>query len=221
MFSISDLLNKKTKMPGADQALPGRDQPIPTARDHYVSHIPLKGEVPEGMETVYFGMGCFWGAERLFWQTPGVYLTSVGFAGGTTPNPTYRETCTGLTGQAEVVRVVYDPAKITFPELLKIFWENHDPTQGMRQGNDVGTTYRSVIYATTDAQLQAALASRAAYQQGLAQSRFGEITTEIEPAPVFYFAEEEHQQYLAKNPGGYCALRGTGVVCVGMPEAAE
>ncbi|MBS9719122.1 peptide-methionine (S)-S-oxide reductase MsrA [Tianweitania sp. BSSL-BM11] len=221
MFSITDLLNKKTAMPTADNALPGREQPIPTAHEHYVSHIPLKGELPDGLETVYFGMGCFWGAERLFWQTPGVYLTSVGYAGGITPNPTYRETCTGLTGQAEVVRVVYDPAKITFPELLKIFWENHDPTQGMRQGNDVGTTYRSTIYATTDAQLQAAIASRTAYQQGLSQSRLGEITTEIEPAPVFYFAEEEHQQYLAKNPGGYCNLRGTGVECVGMEQAAE
>jgi peptide-methionine (S)-S-oxide reductase len=221
MFSLGDILNKKTKMPSAAEALPGRDQPIPTAREHYVSQIPLKGELPDGLETVYFGMGCFWGAERLFWQTPGVYLTSVGYAGGITPNPTYRETCTGLTGQTEVVRVVYDPAKITFPELLKIFWENHDPTQGMRQGNDVGTTYRSAIYATTDAQLQAAIASRATYQQGLAQSRFGEITTEIEPAPVFYFAEEEHQQYLAKNPGGYCNLRGTGVECAGMAQAAE
>jgi len=218
MFSISDLLNKKTKMPAAAEALPGREQPIPTAREHYVSHIPLKGELPDGLETVYFGMGCFWGAERLFWQTPGVYLTSVGYAGGTTPNPTYRETCTGLTGQAEVVRVVYDPTKITFPALVKIFWENHDPTQGMRQGNDVGTTYRSAIYATTDAQLHAALSSRSAYQQELAGSRFGAITTEIEPAPVFYFAEEEHQQYLAKNPGGYCSLRGTGVACAGMPE---
>jgi peptide-methionine (S)-S-oxide reductase len=221
MFSIGDLLNKKTRMPSPTEALPGRDQPIATAREHFVSHIPLKGELPDGLETVYFGMGCFWGAERLFWQTPGVYLTAVGFAGGITPNPTYRETCTGLTGQTEVVRVVYDPAKITFSELLKIFWENHDPTQGMRQGNDVGTTYRSAIYATTDAQLQAAIASRAVYQQGLAQSRFGEITTEIEPAPVFYYAEEEHQQYLAKNPGGYCNLRGTGVECVGMSQAAE
>lgn len=222
MFFLSDLLNKKTKLPAESEALPGREQPIPTAREHYVSHIPLKGDLPDGLETVYFGMGCFWGAERLFWQTPGVYLTSVGYAGGITPNPTYQETCTGLTGQAEVVRVVYDPQKITFAELLKIFWENHDPTQGMRQGNDVGTTYRSTIYATTDAQLQAALASRDAYQESLTGSRYGKITTEIEPAPVFYFAEEEHQQYLAKNPGGYCNLSGTGVACAGMPaQAAE
>jgi peptide-methionine (S)-S-oxide reductase len=219
MFSIADILNKKTRMPSPAEALPGREQPIPTARTHYVSGRPLQGELPDGLEVAYFGMGCFWGAERMFWQTPGVYLTSVGFAGGTTPNPTYRETCTGLTGHAEVVRVVYDPTKITYPELLKLFWENHDPTQGMRQGNDVGTTYRSVIYATTDAQLQAALASRAAYGQELASSRYGEITTEIEPAPVFYLAEEEHQQYLAKNPGGYCNLRGTGVACVGMDQA--
>ncbi len=218
MFSFRELLGKKTTMPTAANALPGREQPIPTARAHYVSGVPLKGDLPDGLETVYFGMGCFWGAERLFWQTAGVYLTAVGFAGGITPNPTYQETCTGLTGQAEVVRVVYDPRKVSFAELLQIFWESHDPTQGMRQGNDVGTTYRSVIYATTDAQLQTALSSRAAYQQELSKTGFGAITTEIEPAPVFYYAEEEHQQYLAKNPGGYCGLRGTGVACAVSPQ---
>jgi peptide-methionine (S)-S-oxide reductase len=219
MIFLSDLLGKKTRMPAADEALPGREQPLPTAREHFVSGLPLKAEVPDGMEVAYFGMGCFWGAERLFWQMPGVYLTAVGFAGGLTPNPTYRETTTGMTGHAEVVRVVYDPAKVTYPELLAVFWENHDPTQGMRQGNDVGTTYRSVIYATSDAQLQAALASRAAYAEKLSQAHFGPITTEIEPAPVFFYAEEEHQQYLAKNPGGYCGLQGTGVSCPGMPVA--
>ncbi|MBP0441152.1 peptide-methionine (S)-S-oxide reductase MsrA [Tianweitania sediminis] len=221
MFFLSDLLNKKTTMPTADNALPGRSQPIPTARTHAVSGLPLDGDVPDNLEVVYLGMGCFWGAERLFWQTPGVYLTAVGYAGGLTPNPTYRETCTGLTGHAEVVKVVYDPVKVTFPELLAIFWESHDPTQGMRQGNDVGTTYRSVIHATTDAQLQAAIASRAAYQQGLSDAGLGQITTEIEPAPLFFFAEEEHQQYLAKNPGGYCGLRGTGVSCAAAPAAVE
>jgi peptide-methionine (S)-S-oxide reductase len=221
MFSLSDILNKKTKMPSAEEALPGREQPIPTAREHFVNGRELKADAPDGMETVYFGMGCFWGAERLFWQTPGVWLTAVGFAGGTTPNPTYRETTTGLTGQAEVVKVIYDPTKVTFQELLAIFWESHDPTQGMRQGNDVGTTYRSTIYTTTEAQFHAALASRDAYQKGLSDARLGQITTEIEPAPVFYYAEEEHQQYLAKNPGGYCGLRGTGVTCAVAPQAAE
>ena len=219
MFSLSDLLNKKQKLPTQHEALPGRDEPIPTAARHYVSNRALKGPYPEGLETAYFGMGCFWGAERLFWQTPGVWLTAVGYQGGHTPNPTYRETCTGLTGHAEVVMVVYDPREVSYAELLKIFWEAHDPTQGMRQGNDVGTTYRSAIYTFGDAQHRAALASRDAYDASLKTAGRGRITTEIAPAPVFYFAEEEHQQYLAKNPYGYCNLQGTGVACA-IPQPA-
>jgi len=219
MFFLGDLLNKKTRMPAQSEAMPGRDRPIPTATDHFVSHRPLHGPYPEGLETVYFGMGCFWGAERLFWQTDGVWVTAVGYAGGFTPNPTYQETCTGLTGHAEVVKVVYDPQVVSFQELLKIFWESHDPTQGMRQGNDVGTTYRSTVYTTTDAQHAAALASRDAYQAALDAKGNGRITTEIAPAPSFYFAEADHQQYLAKNPYGYCGLQGTGVSCP-MPQAA-
>jgi peptide-methionine (S)-S-oxide reductase len=213
MFSLSDIFSKKQKLPTAEEALPGRAEPIPTAANHYVSERPLKGPFPEGMETAMFGMGCFWGAERLFWQTPGVWVTAVGFAGGETPNPTYRETCTGQTGHAEVVLVVYDPKQVSFAELLKIFWESHDPTQGMRQGNDVGTTYRSTIYATSEVQLSQALASRDAYQAALKKAGRDAITTEIRAAPEFYYAEAEHQQYLAKNPGGYCGLRGTGVEC--------
>ncbi|MBL0935212.1 MAG: peptide-methionine (S)-S-oxide reductase MsrA [Rhizobiaceae bacterium] len=219
MFFLSDILNKKLKLPTESEALPGRGNAIPTAANHYVSGIAQKSEAPEGFETVYFGMGCFWGAERLFWQTPGVWLTAVGYAGGITPNPTYQETCTGLTGHAEVVKVIYDPAKVTFGELLRIFWESHDPTQGMRQGNDVGTTYRSTIYTTTDAQLQAAEASKADYERALKARGLGRVTTEIMDAPVFYYAEEDHQQYLAKNPYGYCGLKGTGVACQ-VPAAA-
>jgi peptide-methionine (S)-S-oxide reductase len=210
---LSDLLNKKTKMPDPTKSLPGRDRPIPTAERHFVNGRNLAGPYPEGLETVLFGMGCFWGAERLFWQTDGVWVTAVGYAGGSTPNPTYGETCTGLTGHAEVVLVVYDPKLVSFAELLRIFWESHDPTQGMRQGNDVGTTYRSTLYTSTEEQHQAAIASRDAYQASLKTARQGEITTEIAPAPKFYFAEAEHQQYLAKNPYGYCGLQGTGVVC--------
>jgi peptide-methionine (S)-S-oxide reductase len=220
MFFLGDLMNKKIKMPTPEEALPGRAEPIPTAERHYVSDRPLKGPYPEGMETAMFGMGCFWGAERLFWQTPGVWVTAVGYAGGHTPNPTYRETTTGLTGHAEVVLVVFDPREVAFEELLRIFWESHDPTQGMRQGNDVGTTYRSTIYATTEDQLAAARASRDAYQAALAGAGRGPITTEIAPAPDFYFAEAEHQQYLAKNPGGYCGLQGTGVACA-VPSTAS
>ena len=220
MFLI-DMFNKKMKMPGADEALPGRPDPIPTAKHHFVSGRSLEGPWPAGYETAYFGMGCFWGAERLFWQLPGVHVTAVGYAGGVTPNPTYQETCTGLTGHAEVVLVVYDPAKISYGDLLRTFWENHDPTQGMRQGNDIGTTYRSAIYTTTSEQLRAAEASREEYQQALkAAGSSARITTEIAPAPVFYHAEDYHQQYLAKNPGGYCGLRGTGVSCP-MPVAAN
>lgn len=219
MFFLSDMLNKKLHMPKAGEALPGREQPIPTAAKHFVSKRPLKGPYPEGMEMALFGLGCFWGAERLFWQTDGVWVTAVGYAGGSTPNPTYHETCTGLTGHTEVVLVVFDPAIISYETLLKIFWEAHDPTQGMRQGNDVGTTYRSAVYTFGDAQHKAAVASRDAYEASLRKAGMGKITTEIEPAPEFYFAETEHQQYLAKNPYGYCAMKGTGVSCA-IPEKA-
>jgi len=213
MFSLSDILNKKATLPKAEEALTGRDKPIPTAQKHYVNGNPLKGPYPEGLETALFGMGCFWGAERLFWQTAGVWATAVGYAGGFTPNPTYQETCTGLTGHAEVVLVVFDPKVVSYADLLKLFWENHDPTQGMRQGNDIGTTYRSVIFTFGDEQRKQALASRDAYEASLVASGRGKVTTEIAPAPEFYFAEAEHQQYLAKNPNGYCGLQGTGVSC--------
>ncbi|MCX7303928.1 MAG: peptide-methionine (S)-S-oxide reductase MsrA [Hyphomicrobiales bacterium] len=213
MFSLSDVLTKKVRMPQPDQALPGRDRPIVTASHHFVSKRPLKGPYPDGLETAFFGLGCFWGAERLFWQTQGVWVTAVGYAGGITPNPTYPETCTGLTGHAEVVLVVFDPKIVSYADLLKIFWEAHDPTQGMRQGNDVGTTYRSAIFTVGDEQARQAVASRDAYQASLRLVGRGPITTEIAPAPIFYFAEEDHQQYLAKNPYGYCNLKGTGVAC--------
>ncbi|PSJ55707.1 peptide-methionine (S)-S-oxide reductase MsrA [Kumtagia ephedrae] len=213
MFFLSDMLNKKLTLPKPGEALPGRMKPIPTATRHYVSKRPLKGPYPDGLETALFGLGCFWGAERMFWQMDGVWVTAVGYAGGITPNPTYQETCTGLTGHTEVVLVVFDPKIVSYADLLKAFWENHDPTQGMRQGNDVGTTYRSAIYSFGEAQHAAATASRDAYQAALAAGGGGRITTEIAPAPAFYFAEEEHQQYLAKNPYGYCNLRGTGVSC--------
>jgi len=217
MFSISEVLNKKVQMPAPEHALPGREQPLATASHHYLSKRPLKGPYPEGLETALFGLGCFWGAERLFWQTEGVWVTAVGYAGGITPNPTYPETCTGLTGHAEVVLVVFDPNVVSYADLLKIFWEAHDPTQGMRQGNDVGTTYRSAIYTVGEEQARQAAASRDAYQASLRLAGRGTITTEIAPAPTFYFAEEEHQQYLAKNPYGYCNLKGTGVACAISP----
>ena len=204
---------RKTEMVTADRALPGRAEPLPTAETHFLSGLPLKSPVPEGMEEAMFGMGCFWGVERKFWAVPGVWLTMVGYAGGFTPNPTYKETCTQLTGHNEVVRVIYDPKVVSYGELLKLFWENHDPTQGMRQGNDVGSTYRSGIYTFTEAQEAAARASKAAYQQALTAAGRGQITTEILPAPVFYYAEDYHQQYLAKNPDGYCGIGGTGVSC--------
>jgi peptide-methionine (S)-S-oxide reductase len=212
-------LNKKTELPKPEEALPGRATAIPTASKHFVSKRDLKGPYPEGLETAMFGLGCFWGAERLFWQTEGVWVTAAGYAGGITPNPTYPETCTGLTGHAEVVLVVFDPKTVSYADLLKIFWEAHDPTQGMRQGNDVGTTYRSAIYTFGEAQQKAALASRMAYEASLRAAGRGQITTEIAPAPAFYFAEEEHQQYLAKNPYGYCGLKGTGVACA-IPQPA-
>ncbi len=218
MFFLNDGPTNKLRLPTPEEALPGRGHPIPTAADHFVSGRPLHGPYPAGTEVAYFGMGCFWGVERLYWQVPGVWVTAAGYQGGITPNPTYRETCTGLTGHAETVLVVFDPATVSYGELLRVFWENHDPTQGMRQGNDVGTTYRSAIFTTSHAQREEAEASLAAYQAALAGAGRGPVTTEIAPAPAFYFAEEEHQQYLAKNPGGYCGLRGTGVACV-VPAA--
>lgn len=203
----------KTRMPTAAEALPGRSERMPVPDAHYVNGHPIAPPFPAGLERALFGMGCFWGAERKFWELRGVYTTAVGYAAGLTPNPTYREVCTGLTGHAEVVLVVFDPAQVSYEDLLKVFWENHDPTQGMRQGNDVGTQYRSGIYCSDAAQQQAAEASRDAYQRALAGARLGSITTEIVPAPVFYYAEDYHQQYLAKNPAGYCGLGGTGVSC--------
>ena len=204
---------KSAEMPRADTALPGRETAIPTAEAHFVSGRPLKGPHPDGMRTAMFGLGCFWGAERVFWQRDGVWVTAVGYAAGHTPNPTYQEVCTGRTGHNEVVLVVFDPAKVGYPELLRLFWESHDPTQGMRQGNDVGTQYRSGIYVTSEEQRQAAVASRDAYQPELNRRGYGPITTEIVDAPEFFFAEDYHQQYLAKTPGGYCGLGGTGVAC--------
>ena len=200
-------------MPAPGKSLPGRPDPIETADRHLISDRPLKGPYPEGSKIAMFGMGCFWGAERLFWQADGVWLTAVGYAGGTTPNPTYKEVCSGLTGHNEVVRVVFDPVQISYETLLGIFWENHDPTQGMRQGNDMGTQYRSGIYTSGPEQHAAALAGRERYGQFIAGRGFGAITTEVVEAPEFYFAEDYHQQYLARNPGGYCGLRGTGVTC--------
>ena len=204
---------KPVTMVAPDQALPGRPDPIPTADTHFLSGRPLDAPLPEGVEAAIFGMGCFWGVERIFWTLPGVWLTMVGYGGGYTPNPTYKEVCSGQTGHTELVRVVYDPAVIGYDQLLRTFWENHDPTQGMRQGNDRGTQYRSAIYATTPAQRAAAEASRAAYQPRLTEARLGQITTEIADAPAFYMAEDYHQQYLAKNPDGYCGIGGTGVSC--------
>ena len=219
---ILDMFSKKMKLPSREDALPGRSEPIPTAETHFVNGKPLKGPFPEGLEAAVFGMGCFWGVERKFWQTPGVHVTAAGYAGGTTANPTYQEVCTGQTGHNEVVLVVYDPAVISYEGLLKIFWEGHDPTQGMRQGNDMGTQYRSGIYTFSDAQRQSAEASKTAYQKALTEAGHkGTITTEIEPAGPFYHAEGYHQQYLAKNPGGYCGVGGTGVSCpVGLGTEA-
>jgi peptide-methionine (S)-S-oxide reductase len=207
------LKRSKSEIVSAADALPGRATPIPTAEKHHLSGRPLKAPVPEGMAEAMFGMGCFWGVERIFWQTPGVWLTMVGYAGGHTPNPTYHEVCSGRTGHNEVVRVIFDPAEVSYDELLRICWEGHDPTQGMRQGNDTGTQYRSGIYAYSDAQKAAAEVSRDAYAERLKAAGFGPITTEIVAAPTFYFAEDYHQQYLAKNPGGYCGIGGTGVTC--------
>ena len=205
--------SKSPRMLTPAEALPGRDAPVPVLKTHYVNGNQMAPPFPNGLDLVLFGLGCFWGAERMFWQVPGVYVTAVGYAAGHTPNPTYEETCTGLTGHNEVVRMVFDPAAIGFEMLLRIFWEGHDPTQGMRQGNDTGTQYRSGIYYYSNAQRAAAVSSRDAYQKALKNKGYGKITTEIIAAPQFYYAEDNHQQYLAKNPHGYCGLGGTGVAC--------
>jgi peptide-methionine (S)-S-oxide reductase len=210
----------KSQIPTPDQALPGRDVAMGVAAAHFVNGHPLRPPFPDGLETAVFGLGCFWGAERDFWEADGVFSTAVGYAGGFTPNPTYEEVCSGRTGHTEAVLVVFDPAVVSYEALLKRFWEHHNPTQGMRQGNDVGTQYRSGIYFSSDAQRQAAERSRDAYQEVLSAAGYGDITTEILPAPTFYYAEDYHQQYLAKNPGGYCGIGGTGLSCpVGVAEA--
>jgi len=218
MFLL-DRLHAKMKVPEKAQALPGRDEALPTSVEHFVNGRPIQPPYPDGLEEVVLGMGCFWGVERLFWEADGVWVTAVGYVAGHTPNPTYQEVCTGLTGHNEVVRVVFDPAVTSLDEILKLFWENHDPTQGMRQGNDVGTQYRSGIYVANNAQKDAAIASRDAYATALNGKVSAAITTEILEASDFYFAEEYHQQYLAKNPGGYCNMRGIGVACP-IPQAA-
>jgi len=200
-------------LPAREEALPGRDTPMRVPEAHYVNRHPLAPPFPSGLRRAVFGMGCFWGAERKFWSLPGVYATAVGYAGGHTPNPTYQEVCTGMTGHAEVVLVVFDPSVVRFEDLLRVFWENHDPTQGMRQGNDVGTQYRSAIYVADEAQRQAAEVSRDLFQRKLSKAGHGRITTEIASGPAFYYAEDYHQQYLARNPNGYCGLGGTGVTC--------
>jgi peptide-methionine (S)-S-oxide reductase len=211
---------RKVNMIGEADALPGREQELPVPDRHAVLGTPLKPPFPEGFERAEFGMGCFWGAERVFWQAPGVYTTAVGYAGGFTPNPTYEEVCSGRTGHTEAVLVVFDPAVTSYAEMLRLFWENHDPTQGMRQGNDVGTQYRSAIYWSNEQERELAESSRAAYAKRLEDAGHGEITTEIEKAGPFYYAEDYHQQYLHKNPGGYCGLGGTGVSCpVGIAAA--
>ncbi|MEO6579080.1 MAG: peptide-methionine (S)-S-oxide reductase MsrA [Candidatus Limnocylindria bacterium] len=217
------LFGNKSKMPEPGKTLPGRDTALPTAARHFVNDSTIKGPYPAGSDVATFGMGCFWGAEKLFWQTPGVISTSVGYAGGATPNPTYEEVCSARTGHTEAVQVVFDPKRISYDELLRLFWENHDPTQGMRQGNDVGTQYRSAIYTRSDAQRAAAAASRDMFAGELAKAGFGAITTEIADAPTYYFAEDYHQQYLAKNPRGYCPDHSTGVACpvgLGVSTAA-
>jgi peptide-methionine (S)-S-oxide reductase len=211
----------KSRLPTAADALPGRTERMAVPLKHFVNGAPLMPPFPVGTELATFGMGCFWGAERKFWELPGVVSTMVGYAGGLTPNPTYREVCSGRTGHAEVVQVVFDPKRVSFEQLLQVFWENHDPTQGMRQGNDAGTQYRSALYTHSDAQAQAAAASREAYQHVLEKAGYGSITTEIRAAPDFFYAEEYHQQYLAKNPDGYCGIGGTGVSCpVGVARAS-
>ncbi len=213
------MFGKPLRIPSAADALPGRPSRMPVPAAHYVNGHPLEGPFPEGMRLALFGLGCFWGAERKFWKVEGVYSTAVGYAAGETPNPTYREVCSGMTGHNETVLVVFDPTRVKYEDLLRTFWESHDPTQGMRQGNDAGTQYRSGIYYYDEGQRQAADASREAFQAELKRAGFGDITTEIRPAPEFFYAEDYHQQYLAKNPGGYCGLGGTGVSCpVGVGE---
>ncbi|MES1187665.1 MAG: peptide-methionine (S)-S-oxide reductase MsrA [Myxococcales bacterium] len=211
---------KKLRLPTAAEALPGRSESMPVENRHHVLGTPLRPPFPEGLELALFGLGCFWGAERKFWQVPGVYSTAVGYASGLTPNPTYREVCSGMTGHNEVVRVVFDPKLVEYRELLRVFWESHDPTQGMRQGNDVGTQYRSGVYCYGALQQTVALATRQTYEQALRAKGFEPITTEILPAPEFYYAEDYHQQYLSKNPQGYCGLGGTGVSCVSAASEA-
>ena len=212
-MALDQMFGRKLRIPEAGEALPGRADPVSVPQAHFVSGNPLKPPFPAGLRTAIFGLGCFWGPELRFWETPGVYSTAVGYAGGSTPNPSYEEVCSGQTGHAEVVLVIYDPAVIGFAGLLKVFWESHDPTQGMRQGNDVGTQYRSAILTMDDEQAEVAVCSRDAYQEALSDSGFGRITTEIAPAGSFYYAEDYHQQYLAKVPNGYCGLGGTGVGC--------
>jgi len=213
-------MRKKATLPSAENALPGRAARMPVPEAHFVNGHRLTPPFPAGLESAIFGLGCFWGAERAFWRLPGVYTTAVGYAGGTTPNPTYEEVCSGMTGHTEAVLVVYDPKQVSYDTLLKTFWESHDPTQGMRQGNDVGTQYRSAIYATTPEQKRRAEASRDMYQKALSAAGRGAITTEIRETPEFFYAEDYHQQYLAKNPGGYCGLGGTGVTCPAPAAAA-
>jgi len=212
-MAFSLFSGREPHMVSPDEALPGRDTPMPVPPTHHANGAALQPPWPEGVQTAIFAMGCFWGAERAFWKTPGVYSTAVGYCGGYTPNPTYREVCSGRTGHTEAVLVAFDPAEVTYEQLLKVFWEGHDPTQGMRQGNDVGTQYRSAVYTLGDAQAEAATASLGAYQQVLAAAGHGPITTEVAPAGPFWYAEAEHQQYLSKNPGGYCGLGGTGLSC--------
>ncbi len=221
-MNILDLLGRKSAMPTAAEALPGRDAPIPTAESHFVNRHPLKGPYPAGSQVALFGLGCFWGAERALWKIPGVWVTAVGYAGGATPNPTYQEVCTGRTGHAEVVQVVFDPKQVSYEALVKAFFEAHDPTQGMRQGNDIGTQYRSAIYVADADQRRIADAAKDAYGKALKAKGYGPVTTEIADRGEFYFAEDYHQQYLAKNPDGYCGLGGTGVACpVGLGVAAH
>jgi peptide-methionine (S)-S-oxide reductase len=220
-MSLFGLFNKKSSLPTPEEALTGRSESMPVPSKHFVNGNPLQPPFPEGMETAMFGLGCFWGAERKFWQVKGVYTTAVGYAAGITPNPTYQEVCSGLTGHNEVVLAAYDPKVVSYEDLLKVFWESHNPTQGMRQGNDTGTQYRSGIYTYSAAQKKAAETSKAMYQRALTEAKYGEITTEILDAPPFYYAEEYHQQYLAKNPGGYCGLGGTNVSCPVMVAPYE
>lgn len=214
--------SKKSVLPTPAEALPGRQAPLPLTNKHHVNGRPIAPPFPEALEEAVFGLGCFWGAERKFWQTPGVWTTAVGYAGGLTPNPTYEEVCSGLTGHTEVVRVIFDPQIVSYQDLLRVFFENHDPTQGMRQGGDIGTQYRSAIYATSAAQKAAALAAKQSYQTALSRAGLGAITTEIDDAPLFFYAEDYHQQYLSKNPGGYCGIGGTGVACpIGVGVGAQ